>query len=35
MGAGTGIIYGSKHSRVKISGIVLDSPFKDLEKLII
>lgn len=35
MGASTAIIYGSKHSKIKINGMVLDSPFKDLQKLII
>ncbi len=34
MGASTALIYASKILPVKISSIVLDSPFKDLEKLI-
>lgn len=35
MGAATALIYGSKHSKIKISGMILDSPFKDLQKLIV
>jgi hypothetical protein len=30
MGAATALIYGSRHSQVKVSSIVLDSPFKNL-----
>lgn len=36
MGASTAIVYAAKYLRVevKVRGIVLDSPFKDLEKLV-
>ena len=34
MGACTALVYASKHPEDEIVSIILDSPFKDLKKLV-